>query len=251
MIFSRYLDSRGDGTGVKNANGLYADSVVTFTNGTDLVNLATHGFVTGDGPFTFTTSASLPAELAVATDYYIGPTVAAGTFDLSLTRGGATVPFTDDGSGTNTLICPFRFYIKPAAGKVMHITRVLAHIRDTAINADDYGAISGSLTNGITVKVVNDSGTIIDLTDGVTIKTSADWARVCYDAVPQTWGAGDEFLSARWTFTKSGEAITLQSDTYGGADGLAVDKGNERLEVTLHDDLGGLVEHYFLAQGND
>jgi len=238
MIFTRHLDSRGDGSGVKNAIGLYADSVVTFTNGTDLVNLATHGFVTGDGPFTFTTSASLPAELAVLTDYYIGPTVAAGTFDLSLTRGGATVPFTDDGSGTNTLICPFEFSLEPAAGETLFVTRLLVSVRDLFATAEDYGDITSGLTNGITIKVYEGDLEVADLTDGVAVKTNGDWRRVCYDATPTAWGAGDQYLSARWTFDKHGESLRLDGDN------------NEKIVVVCHDDLGGLVEHYFLAQGH-
>ena len=44
-LFSRHLDSRGDGTGVIAATGKYLDSVVTFTNATNVVNLATQGYV--------------------------------------------------------------------------------------------------------------------------------------------------------------------------------------------------------------
>ncbi len=232
MILSRHLDSRGDGSGVKNANGLYADSVVTFTNGTNLVNLATHGFVIGDGPFTFTTSASLPAELAVLTDYYIGPTVAAGTFDLSLTRGGATIPFTDDGSGTNTLISPFDFYLAPADGDTFFVDKLMMSMRDTAINADDYGAVT-ALTNGVTVKVFQGSTEVEDLTDSVAVKTSGEWAKVAESDI-YAWGAGDVYLGAGWSFS---EPIRLD-----GSQG-------EKLVVTCHDDLSGLVDHYFFASG--
>ena len=238
MIFTRHLDSRGDGSGVKNIIGLYGDSVVTFTNATNLVNLATHGFVTGDGPFTFTTSAALPAELAVLTDYYIGPTVAAGTFDLSLTRGGTTVPFTTDGSGTNTLISPMEFSLEPAVGETYFVTRIIMNLRDSAINADDYGAIAGGLTNGVTLKAYQGATMVADLTDGVAIKTSGEWARVCYDVNQFAWGAGDVYLGARWTFEKHGEEVRLDGSQ------------SEKLVVRVHDDLDGLVNHYFVAQGH-
>jgi len=237
MIFTRHLDSRGDGSGVKNANGKYADSVVTFTNATNVVNLATHGYVTGDGPFTFTTTGGLPTGLALLTDYYVGPTVAAGTFDLSLTRGGATVPFSTDGTATTTVVTPFVFSLEPAAGETFFVTRLLVSVRDLIINADDYGNISSGLTNGITFKVYEGTIETADLTDGVAIKTNGDWRRVCYDASTAAWGSGDQFLNARWTFEKHGEPIRLD-----GSQG-------ERIEVVCHDDLDGLVNQYFVAQG--
>lgn len=238
MIFTRHLDSRGDGTGVKNANGLYADNTVTFTNASNQVNLTAHGFAAGDGPFTLSNSGgALPAALAPATDYYVAGTVNANDFQLSLTRGGSVIPLADDGTGTHTLHNPFLFYLLPAAGETFFVTRILMNLRDSAVNADDYGAISGGLTNGITVKVFQGSTEIADLTDGVAIQTSGDWARVCYDSNIYTWGAGDVFQGARWTFEKHGESLRLDGSQ------------SEKLVVTCNDDLDGLVNHYFVAQG--
>jgi len=237
-ILSRYLDSRGDGTGATEATGLYADSVVTFTNATNLVNLATHGYLAGDGPFQFTNSGGgLPAELALLTDYWIVETVAAGTFQVALTQGGAAVEFTDDGTGTSTMETPFRFYLEAQTDEVYRITGLLAHIQDgTGFVGEDYGSLGAALTNGITVKIIDDDGsTLVDLTDGVSVKANSDWGKVAYDTSLVAFGAGDDFLQAQWLFSQSGTHIRLTE--------------GQQLVVTCHDDLSGLAAHSFAVQG--
>jgi hypothetical protein len=237
MIFTRHLDSRGDGSGVKNANGFYADSTVTFTNSVNLVNLSSHGFSDGDGPFTFSSTGSIPAEILANGGPWYVKSPGADSFYISETRGGDIFTFTDDGTGTHTLHTPFQFTLEPAAGETLFVTRLLMSLRDSAINADDYGAIAGGLTNGITVKVYQGSTEVADLTDGVAIKTSGDWARICYDSSIYSWGAGDVFQGARWTFEKHGSPIRLDGSQ------------SEKLVVVCNDDLDGLVNQYFVAQG--
>jgi hypothetical protein len=235
-IFSKHLDSRGDGTGVIDATGFYADSVVTFDNTSNIVTLASHGFAAGDGPFQFTTTGSLPAELALLTDYYVGPTVNAGSFEVSLTRGGAAVPFTDDGTATTTIETPFRFYCEAQTGEVLRVARLLVHIEDATVwSAANYGNLASALTVGITVHTEDANGnTIIDLTD-VAVKSNADWGRFCYDVAYVAFGAGNDFLQARWTFERSGMPIRLDT--------------GERLVVTVNDDMDGLDAHCFVIQG--
>lgn len=80
------------------------NDAVTFTNATNTVNHAAHGYVDGDGPIQLTTDTTLPAELAVATDYWVIVT-AAGTYQLAESKAlallGTVFEFTDDGSGTH------------------------------------------------------------------------------------------------------------------------------------------------------
>lgn len=129
------------------------------------------------------------------------------------------------------------FLIQPPAGQVFQIARLLIQIRDSgAFTASSYGNL-GALANGIQLLIVNDGGTILDLTDGIPVKSNAHWSRLCYDAKPDDYGSGDNFLSVRFTFTRSGSAIRLDGDN------------TERLVARFNDDLSGLVEHYFLAQG--
>lgn len=76
---------------------------VTFTNASNQVNAAAHGYSLGDGPFVFITDGLLPAELELGTLYWLAGTVNVGDFQVTDELGGAVVAFTDDGSGTHTL----------------------------------------------------------------------------------------------------------------------------------------------------
>lgn len=148
-----------------------------------------------------------------------------------------------DGSGTKNAIGNYsatatEFKIVPGATEDFTITRLLVCLRDSgALSAEKYGFISGGLTNGVILEKRNGSGTMVDYTDLVPIKANAGWTRMCHDVQEHSYGAGDNFISARWTFVKSGHPIRLS-----GAKG-------EYLAIILEDDLTGLVEHYFVVQG--
>lgn len=236
------LDSRGDGTGVTNATGLYADSVVTFTNATNICVLAAHGYVAGDGPFQLSNSGgALPAELAVLTDYFVGPTVQAGDFELSLTRGGAVIPITDDGTGTHTLETPFDFYYQTTANIDLTISKLRIFISDLTIAADvDFGAIATGLTNGITVQHVSSADVLIqDLLEGATINTNSDIFQLCTDAAVKTTTSGNEMLLAEIDFERrNGMPVIIDGDNL------------EKFVVQVHDDLGDLVAMSFTIEGS-
>lgn len=149
-----------------------------------------------------------------------------------------------DGTGTKNAIGDYStadtLYIQPAAGTVYRIERMLVSIEDgVGMRAERYGGLAAALTNGVTVRVADDSGTILDLTDGLPIKSNAGWGSYCYDVDIKAWGAGNELLLVRWTFAKAGVPLRLDGDN------------NERLEVILNDDMTGLVSHYFMVQGLD
>lgn len=145
-----------------------------------------------------------------------------------------------DGTGTKNAIGTYaaaaeEFFIAgPASGRY-NIERMIVHVRDAAgFSAEKYGG-AAALTNGIRIQAVTD-GETINLDDGIAIKTNAAWGRLCYDVNFHTTGAGDDFLSVRWTFSKSGKPLKLSAPT-------------DKLYVTLNDDLDVLVEHYFMVQG--
>ncbi len=78
--------------------------------GTDVITqTAAHGYATGDGPFRLTTSNTLPAPLALATDYYI-IYVSATTYKLATSFAnaiaGTAIDLTTTGTGTQTIISP-------------------------------------------------------------------------------------------------------------------------------------------------
>lgn len=92
-------------TVVENSSILFADgeAVVTFTNSTNTVDLLGHTLVNGD-PIQFSTTGSLPAELLPQAIQYWVVNATVNDFQVSLTKGGSVVTFTDDGSGTNSIL---------------------------------------------------------------------------------------------------------------------------------------------------
>lgn len=148
-----------------------------------------------------------------------------------------------DGSGTKIAIGNYatatQFFIAPPAGEIYNIHRLLIHLEDSMIDADAYGATAaGALSNGVIVQMRRgDTEVLEDFTDGVPIKTSAQWARIMFDAESKDWGSGDVFMTARLSFNKFGGPLKL----YG-------DKG-DRLTVILEDDMRHLIDHTFMAQG--
>jgi len=91
-----------------------ADITFTAANATELFTSASHGMVTGDGPFRVSNSGgALPTGLAVDTDYWViaDATLPGGdavnTFQLATSRANALssteLTITTDGTGTQTL----------------------------------------------------------------------------------------------------------------------------------------------------
>ena len=68
-----------------------------------IVTVNSHGLIAGD-PVLFTTTGALPTGLAINTIYYVTSTsLAANTFTVSATLGGAAINTTGAGSGTHTV----------------------------------------------------------------------------------------------------------------------------------------------------
>lgn len=135
-----------------------------------------------------------------------------------------------------------QFFVRPQHNETMRISRMLVSIKDAAIdNYDDYGAINGGLPNGIQVWL-DKNGTLFRLDDNHPIKTNGDWAALCYDVAISNLGAGDDYVTIRWSFYKS-----AGGSTDGGIE--LVGKNNDRFYIVANDDLTGLTQHHFIVQG--
>lgn len=178
--------------------------------------------------------------------YYSQPTDPHGPKPIPLARFLDT---TGDGTGTKNAVGNYSgggvgttiFKIQPASGVIYRIERLIVHYEDTSgMTATEYGNFGAALTTGNILRIQDGSGTIVDLTDGITIKTNADWGRHCYDSDVKSWGGAaptNDVFAARWSFFKSGTTVRL--------DGTA----NERLEMVLADNMTGLIDQYFMVQG--
>jgi hypothetical protein len=167
-------------------------------------------------------------------------------------KGGRHVfrHLTDDGlvgdgsnqvANRNGAVTAVPFYAGPAAGKVWDIYRMLVTIEDNAVfTAANYGGVS-TLTNGVTLQICRNGAEglpeVLDLMDGGAATGLVSWADFCYDMTTHTFGSGNNFAVARWTFAKAGEPLRLV-----GANG-------DVLQALIQDDLTGLVGHQFFIQG--
>jgi hypothetical protein len=129
------------------------------------------------------------------------------------------------------------FYIQPPTEKIYLIERMIVHVEDSG--SFDSGAYGNgiTLTNGIVVRISDDSGVIVDLTDGMPILSNGSWVRQCYDVQVHPFGSGNEHMGVRWTFRKAGQPLKL------------VGEKTQKLEIVLNDNFSGLVGHQFQIQG--
>ena len=146
-----------------------------------------------------------------------------------------------DGSGLkeangNYSVAAGSFRLKHASG-IADIYRMIVMIEDAG--AFDSGLYGNGivLTNGIRVYLKNSLNVVMEEFTGFPILTNGDWAGHCHDHEHHSFGSGNEVVSVRWTFDKSGQPLTVN---FGAG---------EYLEVYLNDDFSGLVKHRFSVQG--
>lgn len=170
-------------------------------------------------------------------------TASSGTQRLPLFR---YLDLNGDGTGTKSASSVHEsptdniFYIQPPAGKIYRLARMIVYIEGAgSFDSGRYGNSGTPLAEGIVVRIQDDSGTILDMTNGLPVKTNSQWGRLCHDVEHRSFGSGNESLTVRWAFTKTGQYIRLDGDA------------NERLEVFLDDDFSNLVDHTFMVQGYD
>ncbi len=146
-------------------------------------------------------------------------------------NGTGTANMGVDGSGS-----PVAFKITPGAGEIYRISRLIFAIRDSgSFDSGGWGSNGGSpLTNGMLFHTTqNSTMTVLE----PAVKSHYDLAALCHDISHNSWGSGDEFLTARWTFIKFGQYMRLDGDT------------GDNFVVTVRDDLTHLVDQVVTIQG--
>lgn len=136
-------------------------------------------------------------------------------------------------------VTPERFIIRPPSSTdVLRINRAIAYIEDSGnFRVEGYGAQNNPLTNGINFTVERDGVPLAPLTAGRPVRSNGEWARYCYDATLLSFGAGNNAVAVRWTFTKGGGPIRLSGSE------------NDEIVITFTDDLSFLVDHTYQFQG--
>ena len=135
-----------------------------------------------------------------------------------------------DGSGTEVV-----FRIKPNAGDIIHIARIIIYIEDnSSFDSGGWGALGGTpLTNGCVLKRYQGGTTFV----GNDLKSNGLLAAIMYDVNHENFGSGNEFLVGRFTFTKLGASIRLDGDE------------SDELQFVVRDNLTGLVAQYVTCEG--
>lgn len=123
---------------------------------------------------------------------------------------------------------PQVFSFTPPPGPAVNVARILWKLRDKKID------ITKPLgTNGITVQLLDESGgVVIDFLDGEAIQSLDDFSLLA--GIDHTMEHEDSW-HCRWTLAKSGQPVKLFQ--------------NQRIAVTIRDDLSDFVHFYAMAQG--
>jgi len=119
----------------------------------------------------------------------------------------------------------------------LHLARMIVHIED--VGNFDSGRYGNNiiLTNGIHIVAYDADGTTVlkDLDGNEGVLTNSGWGALCHDVTLHDYGLGNNSVTARWTFARTGKPLTLSS--------------GQMLSVDLNDDFTGLEAHTFMVQG--
>jgi len=130
------------------------------------------------------------------------------------------------------------FYFVATPGPAW-VERLILYIEDTkGMEPEEYGNLGAALTNGWSIKVKDaDDVVLLDINDGIPVKTNAGIGRMCYDVDLKAWtNTTNEVVLARFTFSRAGSELKLNA--------------GEKLVITLNDSFVGLIDHYFQIQGH-
>lgn len=115
------------------------------------------------------------------------------------------------------------------------ITRLIVYIEDGGNWRNSwYGGLGSALTNGIKIYYKQSGGSKIYINPDIPVKSSGSYSSLMYDVTFLSFGAGDDALTCRFTFSK--------------ATPLSLDNGGE-IGIELFDNLSNLTFHYFNVQG--
>jgi len=182
-------------------------------------------------------------------------TVNAPLWVRELNEGGLkeriTQYLSSNGDGTGTVSWNGNYasaegigYIQPPAGAVYRIEAIMICVEDTdGMTLNDYGTITSGISNGVQLRIQNDSGTLKFLTGStlLPVKKNLGWGSLA--------GAG----GFQWVDTGTGDPeaifVTLDYSRLSGQALRLVGDDNERLEAVFNDNLSGLLNHTFFVYG--
>lgn len=216
----------------------------------DILLSVAHGFADTYGPFTLTTTDTLPDGLSEQTDYWFTLTdddhfCIADSFENA--QNEVCVDIADIGIGVHQVQDSTEFFLEPGPDEIFRIARVIVTVQDGPVLAANRYGKDLVLVDGVRLAKRTDSEIIVSYTNDRPVLTNAGWAEYCFDADVKAWGPGDEFLTVRWTFTRAGQFMRLLGEREDPDTGLTLPA--QRISIMLNDDFTGLTNHTFLVQG--
>ncbi len=226
---NRIFDSQGDGTGTIEQN-VAGKTLTDSTNATPIViTSVAHGFSDGD----FINIQGMTGNTN-ANGLHVVASKADDTFELNDSDGA---DIAGNGAHGGTVTAHLCFVVKPATGTRFEFQRmnVIGGNNISVVEEEYVGETK--LGTGLTVEKRNAAGIIHTLTS-TPIRSWADWVLVAGTDVPLLDLTGNTLEAAvRWTFTKSGPALTLQGDS------------GEFVVMVINDDIDGLTYQRASIQG--
>ena len=148
-----------------------------------------------------------------------------------LTSDGTASMNTDGSSSVKT------FSYASTGNTMLH--RCLVHIVDGSINPVDFAGINSGVANGLRINVTDSDGTMLNTfgTDVIPIINNTRWVLLAgTDIDRDTSGPGNDALTIRWSFDKSGTPIMLSA--------------GESFNIEIRDDLTAVSQFHVLLQGH-
>lgn len=154
--------------------------------------------------------------------------------DNSYTTAAVVEIVDPDLNVSGSLATPVIAKIKPNAGELLIVYRVLVHMLDsTEMDDAKFGGMT-EIANGLILRAK--VGGVFRT--GAHMSTNGDIASHAFDVEYAAKAPAGKFgLRGRWTFAKSGFAIYLNGDD------------EDELQMLIQDDLTGLDGHHWDAQG--
>ena len=152
---------------------------------------------------------------------------------ISGSTGISETAMTADHSGVTQA-----YSIIPPAGEIWNVANMVAFIRDTGNPlADVYGA-GAELANGISVLHCRGGVVLGDFTMPHPVKSNGGWALHSDRLETHTFGSGDNFVVAQWSFAGTGgRPMQLNGDL------------GDYCAVIANDDFTFLVDHHVKFSG--
>jgi len=132
---------------------------------------------------------------------------------------------------------PQVFSMGPPPGDVWIVSTLIVYIRDRGFMRADEWANIGTLTNGVAIMHVDDSGVLADITNGRPLLVSSDLDAICADFRKTDYAGIHESLVGIIDFGRDGAPVRLVGNDSG------------RLMVLLRDDFTGIEVQRFRAVG--